>query len=274
MQRSQLPCLAFLTLCVATALSWTPPAIANGHLVIVGGGGTPESVIVAALRLAGSAPEVLVIPQASSATDAGQSSAKMFLDHGARSARVLQLEDSDSALLAIESSDLIWFPGGQQSQLIAALRDAGLVEPLRKKFLAGGVFGGTSAGAAVMSREMIPRMPKTDAFRAHNTPIMEGLALTEDLIIDQHFVKRRRMNRLLSAVLDFPTRIGVGIGERTAIVLHNGQFHVLGEGTVIVIDARQSTIPNSPSGDLQRASQVSLHVLAATDRFRWQPATD
>jgi cyanophycinase-like exopeptidase len=38
-------------------------------------------------------------------------------------------------------------------------------------------------------------------------------------IFDQHFLQRQRHNRLLSAVLDHPQMIGVGIDEATAVIV-------------------------------------------------------
>jgi cyanophycinase-like exopeptidase len=60
----------------------------------------------------------------------------------------------------------------------------------------GAVVGGTSAGASVMAE-----------------------------LIDQHFLKRQRNNRLLSAVLEHPNLVGVGIDEATAVILREGMSY-------------------------------------------------
>ena len=56
--------------------------------------------------------------------------------------------------------------------------------------------------------------------------IAKGLGLWPEVIVDQHFLKRQRDNRLISAVIDHPTLVGVGIDESTAVIVHGGSFDV------------------------------------------------
>ena len=103
-----------------------------------------------------------------------------------------------------------------------------------------------------------------------NTPITRGLGLAPQLIIDQHFVARHRMDRLMSAVLDHPDRIGVGIGEATAIVVHDGKFTVRGKGSVVVIDARKARISKGKLGSLQSGIGIGLYVFKAGQTFQFK----
>jgi cyanophycinase len=66
----------------------------------------------------------------------------------------------------------------------------------------------------------------------------KGLGLLPGTILDQHFLKRQRFNRLLSAVLEHPDLVGIGIDEKTAILVRGSHLDVLGESGVLVIDAR------------------------------------
>jgi len=70
-----------------------------------------------------------------------------------------------------------------------------------------------------------------------------GLGLVTRSIIDQHFSERDRAGRLIRAVLADGRRTGYGIDEDTALVLEGGTSHVLGSGTVTVIE---------PGGRLRR----------------------
>ena len=54
------------------------------------------------------------------------------------------------------------------------------------------------------------------------------LELLPQAIVDQHFHRRQRFNRLLSAVLDRPELIGIGIDEGTAVVVRNNALTVVG----------------------------------------------
>jgi cyanophycinase len=118
-----------------------------------------------------------------------------------------------------------------------------------------------------MSAVMIPAMPEKPGLRTGNTPTTLGLGLVPGLIIDQHFIARRRMNRLLSAVLDHPEHIGVGIGEATAIIVRGNHFIVMGKNSVIVIGSRTAKRVRSGNGKLQSAAGVKLHVLKAGQEF-------
>jgi cyanophycinase len=78
------------------------------------------------------------------------------------------------------------------------------------------------------------------------------------------------MDRLLSAVMDHPDRIGVGIGEATAIVVRGGNFTVMGKGSVVVMDARKAKIPGGKSGKLQSGVHLSLNILKAGQTFQFK----
>ena len=239
-----------------------PPPRPSGHLVIVGGGGTPDSVVAKALELAGgSAARAVLLPQASSRPEAGEESVAFWKEKGFANIRSVDLSDPESARGAIESADFIWFPGGDQSRLMQAIKAAGLGDAIRARYWAGAVVGGTSAGAAVMSPRMIVGGETADlkVVRAGSVEMVDGLGLLPGTIVDQHFLKRQRFNRLLSAVLERPDLVGIGIDERTAIVVTGTGFDVIGEGGVLVLDAREAhrfaAAPGAPAAaDCLRAA--------------------
>ncbi len=241
-----------------------------GPLVMVGGGGTPLVVRQHFVKLAGGkAARIAVLPQASSREDRGQSSVKMFSELGAK-VFIVELKNPEAARTRLKGATAIWFPGGSQTVLYDDLKKSGLVKYIRDRHAQGLPIAGTSAGAAVMSAVMIPAMPEKPALRAGNTPTTPGLGLAPELIIDQHFIARRRMNRLLSAVLDHPNKIGVGIGEATAIVVHGDKFTVRGKGSVVVIDARKSRISKGKPGGLQSGIGIGLYVFKAGQTFQFK----
>jgi cyanophycinase len=239
-----------------------------GPLVIVGGGAIPVEVRQAFVDSAGGDKSIIaILPQASQRADRGKRSVDVFLHAGAAEAYVVELDDAEEARKKISHATGIWFPGGSQSDLYDALEKAGLLSFVRQRHQAGITIGGTSAGAAIMSEIMIPTSPKKPGLLTGNTPTTMGLGLAPQLIIDQHFVERSRMNRLLSAVIDHPDRIGVGIGESTAIVLRGGKFTVLGAGSVVVFDARKAKVERKDAGALQSSSDLRVHVLRAKQEF-------
>ena len=140
---------------LALALCLFVPLQEKGRLVVAGGGTTTADITKRTLELAGgAAATVLVIPQASESSD-GKASAEMWKVAGAKEAAILDLADPKKAVAQVEKASLIWIPGGDQARLMEKLAGTGVPGAIQKRFEAGGVGGGTSAGAAGMSKTMI-----------------------------------------------------------------------------------------------------------------------
>ena len=90
---------------------------------------------------------------------------------------------------------------------------------------------------------------------------MKGLALWRAGIFDQHFLKRQRNNRLLSAVLDHPQVIGVGIDEASAVIVRGGTLEVVGQSAVVIFDPRSAKVEYSAPGGVVAATGVVTSVL-------------
>ena len=236
-------------------------AQAKGALVIVGGGGTTPAIVARTLELAGGKDAIVVVlPQSSAVADAGDSSVKMWLDAGAREARKVAFPDPD-AKAALERATLIWMPGGDQNRFMKAIDGTGLDEVIRSAFKKGAVVGGTSAGAAVLSAMMITGEAELTSLASGKTVLGKGLGLWPDAIVDQHFLKRQRNNRLLSAVLDNPGTVGVGIDEATAVVLRGSKLEVVGRSAVVVFDARGAKVSKAAPGEVVAGTNLKLSVL-------------
>jgi cyanophycinase len=188
--------------------------------------------------------------------------------------------ETDSVANLVRDATGIWFGGGDQTRLADVLRGTATLHAIRARFRAGAVIGGTSAGAAVLSTPMLtgderrpggyrPPSDSSDNWLTidrNDVITTEGFGFVTDAIVDQHFVRRKRHNRLLSLVLESAQRLGVGIDESTALVIDpQGMWSVLGASVVVIYDAREATIthPRSPLG----ASGVIMHVLPAGSRF-------
>lgn len=240
-----------LALCGPGASAQTP-----GAIVAVGGGGTTARIVARTLELAGGrAAIVVVLPQASALDGAGDSSVKMWLDAGAQSVRKVDLTDP-RAREALESATLIWISGGDQNRFMKAIAGTGLDDVIRSRHRAGAVVGGTSAGAAVLSQRMITGDADLQSLTAGSTRLAKGLGVWTAGIFDQHFLRRQRTNRLLSAVLDHPELIGVGIDEATAAILHRGRLEVVGRSAVVVLDPRGRGGSRPASGEVSTGSAI------------------
>jgi cyanophycinase len=119
----------------------------------------------------------------------------------------------------------VWFPGGDQSMLVAPYRGSLVERELHRLLARGGVIGGTSAGASAMSRLMI----------TGGNPMAQvgtGFGLLPEVVIDQHFYNRNRLPRLLDILTRHPDYLGLGIDEETAVVVHAGLATILGNANV------------------------------------------
>ena len=238
-----------------------------GPLVVVGGGDVGPEIVSRTLALAGGKSAIVaVLPQSSAEPDAGESSVKMWLGAGAKEAAKLVFSDPKAAE-KLRRATLIWMPGGDQNRFMQAIAGTGLDDVIRERHNAGVAVGGSSAGAAILAEVMFTGDADLKSITAGATVTAKGLALWPDALIDQHFLKRQRDNRLISAVLDRPELVGVGIDEATAVIVTGASFEVVGQSSVVVVDARAARVEKTARGSLASGTGLTLSVLKAGQRY-------
>lgn len=273
--------VAIWSVCGAGAAVAAAPPQPRGHLVVIGGGTRPAEVMQRIAALAGGASgTMLIFPHASEVPETGPDLAKEFTALGLGKVVIITADraaaDSDAVLAQMEGATGAYFAGGDQNRITAALLGTKVAARLLALYRGGGVIAGTSAGAAVMSRVMITGdearpLSKDEAWQtieADNVATAPGLGFLDGVILDQHFVRRRRFNRLLSLVLEHPALLGIAIDEETAAwVRPDRTFEVIGHGPVLVLDATPaSTLKDAPGHGL-RGDGLRLHVLRAGARY-------
>lgn len=260
------------------------PAVpgSKGHLFIVGGGDRDEPLMRRYVELAkgyGTGRFVIFTMASGVPHEVGPELVAEFKGYGVADVAYYQLTreeamDPDS-LKILDGVSAVWFSGGDQAKQTAVLIGTPLHKRMLELYKEGCLIGGTSAGAAVMSEFMITGNEKRvggeegtwEVILADDVEYAEGFGFIKDAVIDQHFVTRRRHNRLISVVLEFPSLVGVGIEEATAVLVRpDGKYEVLGEGQVIVYDARRATTSKSADGHLG-GHGLTMHVLLAGDVF-------
>jgi len=95
------------------------------------------------------------------------------------------------------------------------------------------------------------------------------LGLVKNVIIDQHFLKRSRYNRLLSALVEFPTHIGIGVDESTALIVRNKEIEIVGESEVIVVK-KPKGIAKSKKENLVSIKSLEMAVYTEGQKFKIQ----
>ena len=131
----------------------------------------------------------------------------------------------------------VYFSGGDQSRIMDVLKDEDLKSALVAAFKSGVVFGGTSAGLAIMSRKMFTGKGNEEDIDPEGPELREGLGLLSGVMLDQHFLRQKRLNRLLSTILKKVEPIGVGVDEDSAVTVEDGRFMtVLGPNKVVIVN--------------------------------------
>src|SRR5690606_20332156 len=243
-----------------------PDGIA-GSLVIVGGGRIPVDVAAAFRRLAGEDPELVVIPTASESADRDPDEGwiKVWNDRGFDDVRVLHTRDRAAAddpsfAAPLREAAAGWFAGGDLSRIAEAYLGTAVERAVSDVLRRGGVVGGTSAGAAIMSRLMISGgNPEATTGR--------GFDLLPDAVVDQHFLARDREPRLRGVIAAHPGRFGVGIDEGTALVVRGRDLWVVGESTVTLLLAPTDARPAQETV-LKAGDSADLTALRRAARYR------
>jgi cyanophycinase len=195
-------------------------------------------------KAGGTEASVMVLATASEIAETGDRYAELFFDLGAREAEVLRVRTREDALGVepgllerLDATTGFFMTGGSQLRISSALGGTAFAAAIHRRHREGMVVAGTSAGAAVLSSHMISMGDSGGTPRRRLVQMAQGLGFAPDVIIDQHFRRRDRLGRLLTALSYNPGPLGVGVDEDTAAVLEDGTLTVLGSGGVTVVDA-------------------------------------
>ena len=266
--------LIFITSCEQNTVS-------KGDLFIIGGGSRPDYMIEKIVELAGGqTAHIMIIPNASgSPIEVAQYQQNQFEQTVAASVSYLLCDSAEANLDTnvdkLKNTNCIFFSGGDQRRLTRDLLDTKILAKIKEIYNRGGVISGTSAGAAVMSELMITGdelIDTTDdekfiSIKEDYIKTTPGFGFVKNAIIDQHFVKRKRLNRLISLVIEHQT-LGIGIDESTAIhVKPNLECEVIGENTVLILDGTKiKNIKTDSNGNLS-AQNIHIDILQSGQTY-------
>jgi cyanophycinase len=224
--------------------------IAKGKLFIIGGGDRSASLMKSLLKEAamGNNDYAVVLPMSGEnpdtsfyyfKTDWENVSDKKIFNFNFTA----HTSNNKSRLDSLKNAKLIFITGGDQDRFMKIVLNTPIYTAIHKAYKNGTTIAGTSAGAAVMSKQMITGNQITDTvYRstfprliAENIEFKTGLGLLTNAIIDQHFIVRSRYNRLFSAIAAYPMLTCIGIDEETAIIVEGNKVRVSGNSQVVVI---------------------------------------
>lgn len=180
--------------------------------------------------------------------------------------------DSPEFLNKIMNCNCVIFTGGDQLRLSSILGGTKLMARLKQRYLNEPfVVAGTSAGAMAMSATMIY---DGDAKKAHlrgEVKFTTGFGFIPNAIIDTHFEKRGRFNRLAQAVAVQPGILGIGLAEDTGVIIASGnRLEVIGSGIVTILNGKTISYTNlADIGDGMPISveHIIVHILSCGDVY-------
>jgi cyanophycinase len=253
----------------------------SGKLFIIGGGARSDQMLNDIIDLAGIRTEgyMYVLPMASSVPDSSilwakedfsVTRVKKISGFNFQTGQPVPQEQLDS----LRNAKLIYISGGDQSRFMSVALNTPVMDAIQHAYKNGSVIAGTSAGAAVMSSKMITgnqmKHPDSESgfitIEADNVEISGGLGLLTDVIIDQHFIKRQRLNRLVAAAIENPDQLCIGIDESTAIIVDGNEATVTGKSQVIIIknNSKEKFVKNGLLG----SETLKLSVYLPGQKFK------
>jgi cyanophycinase len=185
--------------------------------------------------------------------------------------------DDPAWIAKVRQSRGVFFSGGAQELIASSLQPDGqrsaMLQAVWQVFEAGGVVAGTSAGAAIMSEVMF--RDAQDVMNVLRGQMREGQEIDRglgfvgpDLFIDQHFLKRGRIGRMLPLMLAKGYRWGLGVEENSAAVIRGSSIEVIGARGALLADLTDAQRDASLPGFNVRGARLSY--LDRGDRHDWR----
>ncbi|MGD9561997.1 MAG: cyanophycinase [Pyrinomonadaceae bacterium] len=230
-------------------------AAAQQRLLVVGGGDRPDEAVKKFVEWSGGEKaRLLMITWASGVPEESFKALRedfsivpgVTVEHAAM--RPLDAEKRSKFIDQLKAATGVFFSGGDQNRIMDVLADEELLKLIREKYSDGTPFGGTSAGAAVMSDPMMTGEADLKVLDGSKVGVRRGLGLLPGVIFDQHFLVRQRHNRLFGLIMVNPKMLGIGIDEDMAVLVEdNRDLEVVGKTYVMFVRSPNGRQPYSVS---------------------------
>ena len=240
----------------------------HGALVIVGGGRVGPEILTRFFDLAGGRDAPLVVIPTAAGADSypdDWQGLKMFKDFGATNITVLhttdrKVADSEAFVGPLATARAVWFPGGRQWRLVDSYLHTRTQREVERVLERGGVVGGSSAGASILSSYMV-RGARENNYVMMAPGYEEGFGLIKGAAIDQHMLTRNRQDDLEEVIAKHPDVLGIGLDESTAIVVRGQEFEIAGASKVAIHDGR------TVAGERQQRNGKKYFFMAPGERY-------
>jgi cyanophycinase len=251
----------------------------EGKLFILGGGTIQSPVINKIIEVSGldKGGYGVILPMSSSIPDTAiMETSLYFTSKGLQNIYGINYKKGQPCTQAILDSiinaRLVYISGGDQAVFMDIITGTGIKDAIHEAFRRGSLIAGTSAGASLMSKTMVTgnelKHPGSDVnfntMEAQNVETIEGLGMLEKVIIDQHFIIRKRLNRSVCMSIEHPNLMVIGIDEPAAILVEGNMATVYGESQVVVL---QNPTGVKVQSGLLGARKIQMDIYLPGERF-------
>lgn len=228
------------------------PTFASTKLLLIGGGDYPTETLKQMVKWSGgNRPKVMLLSWATDDTE-------YSLEHLTESFSALGEEapseiitprypehedfSKEEFLKALKTVGGVMISGGDQVVLMERLKsDPDFLPALHEAYQRGVVFAGNSAGTAAASKTMLTGEGEFNVIGENKVEVKEGIGFLTNLIIDQHFLARKRQNRIISVLLNSQERFAFGIDEDCTLAIEDEKkVSVIGPGMAMSFDNREA----------------------------------
>lgn len=281
---------ALLFACVVACSAVAQAAHAGGFAVAIGGALRADNTEVWSrlVELAGGRGACFVV-LATASEDPAKSAGGIVNSlnrHGARAEFLPVLPRArgaasltgahDGALVTkVKGCRGVYFAGGAQERIVDTFLEADgastpMLQAIWDLFNRGGVVAGSSAGAAIMSRTMFRDPPDNLTILKQGLKagkdIDRGLGFVgADLFVDQHFLKRGRLGRMLPLMRQTGYKLGLGVEENSAAIVRGNEVEIIGAHGALLADLTDAT--SHAAVDAFNISGARVSLLASGDRI-------
>ena len=136
-----------------------------------------------------------------------------------------KVADTEEFAKVLRDANGVWFDGGRQWNIVDSYANTLTLQEFRKVLDRGGVIGGSSAGASIQGDYLVRGAVAGSEIVMTPEPEHEhGFAFLRKSAIDQHINTRNRWDDIIPVVRKYPTYLGIGLSEGTAIVVTGDTF--------------------------------------------------
>jgi cyanophycinase len=253
-KRTLLACLLAMALSIHATL-WAQPSPVTvkktetrhgperGALIISGGGGTTPKIREKFLELAGGKENARIVVITANSGDSAaygtQAAERVKEELGVEDVTVLHTTglaeaNSEAFIEPLKRATAVYFVGGRQWRAADSYLNTRTHQAFLDVLDRGGVIFGGSAGASIQGSFLWRGDTSGPHILIGNHT--QGLGFLKNSAIDQHLLRRNRQFDLVELIGKSPELIGIGLDERTAILVQRDTLEVIGESYAVIYD--------------------------------------